>query len=505
MRGHLLALALAGCTRGPVTYDDHLLVRVPVHDPSAVRWILDQPDLDLWTEHVVDHADVLVPADRLGDLPWPAEVLLSDVQAQIDRTLPAAPAAAPFDDWPPLDVIDDTLQQLADSRLYTELLDVGTSLEGRPIRALAVRPRPVLDVLDGVAEPTDKLAILVVGAQHAREWVAASSALWIADHLVRGWQIDPEVTALLDRYDVYVVPVANPDGYRFTWTTDRLWRKNRRDNGDGSVGVDLNRNWDAAFDAPGAVDVPSSDNWPGTAAFSEPETAGLAAFLRAHPAIGLHVDLHCTGQVALHPWGSTAAPPPDADALDAATADAAAAMAAVHGSPYRSGAFNTALYPAYGVAIDWSYASLGATSALFELRDRGQYGFLLPREQLVPTAEEAWAGLVALADRPERPHLALAVRDPLVPGTHARVRVDRVVAGAVVELYRSATGLGSTPLADGTTLALDGATFAARAPAGPGGAVTFRLPVPALAPGDTVWFQARSAAVTSAVATAEVP
>jgi murein tripeptide amidase MpaA len=40
-----------------------------------------------------------------------------------------------------------------------------------------------------------------------------------------------------------VVPVLNVDGYVYTWEIDRLWHKNRRQNGDGSFGVDLNRNW----------------------------------------------------------------------------------------------------------------------------------------------------------------------------------------------------------------------------------------------------------------------
>ncbi len=61
--------------------------------------------------------------------------------------------------------------------------------------------------------------------------------------LIRNYGTDPTLTGMLDRAVYYIVPLSNPDGYVYTWTTDRLWRKNRRTNGGGSFGVDLNRNW----------------------------------------------------------------------------------------------------------------------------------------------------------------------------------------------------------------------------------------------------------------------
>lgn len=480
-------LLLVSCASGP----DRVVVRIPVDDPAQIEALRGEPGVDLWSEHVTDHVLASVPAAALPRLRR-AEVVIDDLEAWIRATGPRFdPGAGPFEDWLPLEDVDAHLQELADQHAHAGYVEVGASLEGRPLAGLS------LSAGDG----DDRLGILVVGAQHAREWVSASAALWIADHLARGYGFDPEVTDLLDRYDVVVVPVANPDGYRFTWTTDRLWRKNRRDNGDGSVGVDLNRNWDAAWGAPGAADLPVSDNWPGTAAFSEPETQALRDWLLAHPRIGLHLDLHCTGQVALHPWGSTAEPAPDADALAAATAAAAAAMTQVHGASYRSGAFHGALYPAFGVAIDWSYGGWGVNSALFELRDRGQYGFLLPADQIVPTAEEAWAGLLALAARPERPHLALVAVDPLVAGQVARFAVHRGVAGAEVELYRSTSGPGSTALGDGTVLDLDGAELVGEGLAPAAGDVELSVDVDG---GATWWLQARSGPVTSVVVEASV-
>jgi len=51
---------------------------------------------------------------------------------------------------------------------------------------------------------------------------------------------------LLDEAEFVIIPVLNVDGYVYTWTNDRLWRKNRRPPPAGGTcyGIDLNRNYD---------------------------------------------------------------------------------------------------------------------------------------------------------------------------------------------------------------------------------------------------------------------
>ena len=41
---------------------------------------------------------------------------------------------------------------------------------------------------------------------------------------------DPRYADLLNMFDFFLLPVVNPDGYEFSHTTDRLWRKNRAPN-----------------------------------------------------------------------------------------------------------------------------------------------------------------------------------------------------------------------------------------------------------------------------------
>lgn len=485
---------LAACVApGEVRHPGEVVVRVPVDGPEDVARL--EAAGDLWSEQVRDTVDVRLPRSALGSLDR-YEVLIPDVQAAIDTSRPLVERPPGFfDDWQPIDAIDAELDALADRSPDAEVVELGVSLEGRPIRGLQI----------ATPGDDDRLGILVTGAQHAREWVGASSAMWIATHLVDGAGVDPEVTALLDRYRIVVVPVANPDGYRHTWTTDRLWRKNRRDNGDGSWGVDLNRNWDAAWGGAGSSGVGSSDNYHGAAPFSEPETEALGAWLVAHPMVGLYLDLHCTGQLAVHPFAFGPVPPPDQDLLAGGAFEAAAAMQAVSGTLYDDGQFSTRMYVASGVGIDWGYGVRGMGAWLFELRDRGQYGFLLPADQLVPTALEAWAGLVALSEVPERPRLVLALSGSFVPGAPVSVEVFRAQAGDAIEVYSTTRGLGSTVLPDGTELALEEATLLGSGPASTRGRLVLGFVVPNGASGKTVSFQARVRDQPSIVETVDVP
>jgi extracellular matrix protein 14 len=70
--------------------------------------------------------------------------------------------------------------------------------------------------------------IYVQGTLHGREWIVPTSLMYLVDALVSSLKSnDGEVIQLLQHYVVCVLPVANPDGYAYSMTTNRLWRKNR--------------------------------------------------------------------------------------------------------------------------------------------------------------------------------------------------------------------------------------------------------------------------------------
>lgn len=70
------------------------------------------------------------------------------------------------------------------------------------------------------------------------------------------------------------------------------------------------------------------------------------------------------------------------------------AIKAVHGTSFTPGPICQTIYQATGSSSDWMYGQMKIPYSLaVELRDTGRYGFVLPANQIIPSGEEAWAGL----------------------------------------------------------------------------------------------------------------
>src|SRR5919109_714984 len=154
---------------------------------------------------------------------------------------------------------------------------IGTTLQGREILALKLT-QSAREVPDG-----SRPAVLYSALQHAREWIAGEVDRRLMNWYVDRWRAnDKAVKDLLKKTELWFVLVANPDGYEYTFTTERLWRKNLRDNdGDGQTtivdGVDPNRNYPNHFkyDEEGSSKIFSSQTYRGPGPVSERETAAL--------------------------------------------------------------------------------------------------------------------------------------------------------------------------------------------------------------------------------------
>ncbi|MGE3108596.1 MAG: M14 family zinc carboxypeptidase [Phycisphaerales bacterium] len=322
-------------------------------------------------------------------------VLVDDVQALIDAEWAHIQASNQqrglnwFADYKNLDEISEYMTELANMRPeLASRITLGQSLQNRDIFGLRIT--------SGVGGP-NKPGILIHGLQHAREWVTGMTAVYAADRLVRTYDSDPAIRSLLDTYEFYVVPCMNPDGYAYTWTpNNRLWRKNRRDNGDGTFGIDLNRNWGyqwGPLPQGGSSGATNSETYRGPSAFSEPETVVMSSFITAHPAMLMHVDVHSYSQLVLSAWGYTDLLPLDASMFAVVDRGITDTILATHGQVYVGGPTFTTIYPANGTSSDWSYGARNVVGWGIECRDTGQTGFLLPAAQILPNAEEVWAGI----------------------------------------------------------------------------------------------------------------
>lgn len=110
---------------------------------------------------------------------------------------------------------------------------------------------------------------------HAREWISPASVTYILKSVVENRNQLPDP---LRELEYYFLPVMNPDGYEYSFTSDRLWRKNRSGSG-VCVGTDLNRNFDFNWAGKGSSLNPCSEIYRGKAAFSEPETQAVSKFI----------------------------------------------------------------------------------------------------------------------------------------------------------------------------------------------------------------------------------
>lgn len=275
--------------------------------------------------------------------------------------------------------LNTKLEQLEST--YPELAQkssIGTSVEGRDLW--------MLKISDNTAVDEDEPNVVFMGAHHAREWISVEVPLLIAEHLLQNAS-DPQIQSLVEGAQIWIVPMVNPDGHHYAVTQDRLWRKNRRNNGDGTYGVDLNRNYSYQWGGPGSSGDTYSEVYRGPAPFSEPETQACRDFLQTLQPDAL-VSYHNYSQLVLFPWSYTDTAAPDKALLEELAIKMAELIKAVHGQTYVPGQ-GSSLYLSSGDTTDWLYGVFGAPAFTIELRPKSVVpGFQLPESQIQTTFEE---------------------------------------------------------------------------------------------------------------------
>lgn len=236
-----------------------------------------------------------------------------------------------------------------------------------------------------------RFSVVIFSGIHAREWITEPVGMYLVYNLLQRAKTDPTIKTLLNEVTVYYVPVLNPDGYAYTWSNDRYWRKNRRNNGGGSYGVDLNRNFSKGFGGGGSSGNSNSETYRGPSAFSEPENVALRDALANIPNLRGFIDIHSFSQLVLFPWGYTGTPPATASELNRVGNLMRQAIFANGGKTYLHGQCYNILYQASGISMDWAYDRGIPYSFSFELRDTGDFGFELPEDQIIPTQVEIYA------------------------------------------------------------------------------------------------------------------
>jgi len=236
---------------------------------------------------------------------------------------------------------------------------------------------------------------------HAREWISPSTCIWIIDRLIAE---KANADSLLNYFEFHILPVLNPDGYEYSHTTYRLWRKNRASNsGSTCIGTDLNRNFGYQWYTGGSSNNPCADTYAGSRADSELETQAVENALKKYPGQwDAYLTLHTYGQWWFTTWGYTTNLPPNYTNLVAKSKIGADAIRAVYGgAAWVYGSSAQILYIASGGSEDWAQGNQNIPYAFcLELRPGqsgvdAQYGFTLPEDRAPKAGTETYAGIKA--------------------------------------------------------------------------------------------------------------
>lgn len=208
-----------------------------------------------------------------------------------------------------------------------------------------------------------------------------------------------DIGTKLDDYDFWFLPVVNPDGYEYTQTRNRLWRKTRSRNSYCS-GVDPNRNYPVHWREVGASIYQCDETYAGPSPLSEPETKVLAnILLENQKRIVMYFTLHSYSQLLLVPYGHAKIYPENYENLKTVAMAGMKGIYSLRRTLYRFGPSATVLYPASGGSDDFAYTNGNIKFAYtIELPDTGEHGFLAPPREIIPVGQETTIGLAAMID-----------------------------------------------------------------------------------------------------------
>lgn len=258
-----------------------------------------------------------------------------------------------------------------------------TTAEGRPLYYVKISDHPGID--------ENEPEILYTALHHAREPESVTQLIFYMWYLLENYTKDPFIKSLVDSTEMYFIPCVNPDGYIYNQSTNPqgggLWRKNRRDNGSGSYGVDLNRNYGYkwAYDNSGSSPYKWDETYRGPGAFSEPETQMVRDFCRTH-SFYFSLNHHTYANALIFPYGYKANTYTPDSALYRQYATRLAQC-----NSFITGTVNQTLgYLANGDSNDWMYGDQTSKTKIFALTpETGNSidGFWPRKSRIIPLAQ----------------------------------------------------------------------------------------------------------------------
>jgi hypothetical protein len=242
-----------------------------------------------------------------------------------------------------------------------------------------------------------KSRVLISSGMHAREWAGISTSCWIISELLN--KSATSTSFLLETIEWIILPISNPDGFVYTHTTDRLWRKSRSLNsGSTCIGTDPNRNWDFKWDSGSSSSNPCSETYRGPKANSEIELRSIINYISSLSNLKIYLDIHAYSQFLMRPFGWSQIDSQDEIAMGILNNRMTTNISQTYSKFYQPGKISVVIYETSGAGVDWIYSNKNAFSFAAEVRPSTseEGGFLLPADQIIPTGEEMMNGVIEM-------------------------------------------------------------------------------------------------------------
>ena len=305
-----------------------------------------------------DYIEVIITQQELNNIQsegYQTEIIQDDIVSFYQSRM----AAKDMGGWKTLDEINTYIDNLIANypTIVSSKISIGQSLEGRDIWAFKISDNPNVN--------EDEPEVFFNALHHAREVITPEVLIYFIDHLTSNYGFWPNITELVDEREIWFILCVNPDGYYHNEVIEPngggMWRKNRRNNGDGTYGVDLNRNYgyNWGYDDLGSSPITSNQTYRGTGPFSEPEAQAMRDFIEAHEFV-ITLNYHSYSNLLLWSWGYTQAYTPDEDIFHE-IGDTVNNMNGYAPGP------GWILYVVNGDADDWGYGEQTTKNKVFSM------------------------------------------------------------------------------------------------------------------------------------------
>lgn len=313
-----------------------------------------------------------------------------------------------------LDALDDMASQypnLITSRQVAPNTTYNTDSTHQGNYVFYVKISNNASVTDDLAKPN----VLYTAIHHAREPLSMSQLLFYMWYLLENYDTNDEIKFLVDNTEMFFIPCLNPDGYLINEADNPsgfgMHRKNGRDVGTSNPGVDLNRNYSYGWNTTGVSPNVNNDTYPGTSAFSEPETQSMKFLAETYDFKSAY-NAHTYGNMLLYPIGTTTAEYADHNDY---FAELSAHMVQYNGYNAQK---SSGLYPASGDSDDYLYKvdiGVGNKDTVFSWTPEIGTDFWPSQGEIIPTCQGMVFPNMVMAHMAHK-YLAVSDEDPSMLG-----------------------------------------------------------------------------------------